>query len=76
MSPHRCRELPHRCGGHLIDLGGHLIDEGSYLRCRAGVSTSFEVGGWKTKVGGCDKARGQRPQDTRGVRGQAHPGNF
>ena len=34
-----------------------------------GVSTSFEVGGWKTKVGGCEEARGQRPQGTRGVRG-------
>ena len=46
----------------------------------SGVSTSFEVGGWKTKVGGCEEARGQRPRGTRGVWGHAHtpppPGKF
>ena len=36
----------------------------------AGVSTSFEVGGWKTKVGRCEEAK---PQGTRGVRGHAPP---
>ena len=41
-----------------------------------GVSTSFEVGGWKMKVGGCEEARDQRPRGTRGVRGHAPPGNF
>ena len=39
----------------------------------SGVSTSFEVGGLKTKVGGCEEARGQRPRGTRAVRGHAHP---
>ena len=27
---------------------------------RSGVSTSFEVGGWKMKAGGSDEARGRR----------------
>ena len=41
-----------------------------------GFSTSFEVGGWKTKVGGCEEARGRRARGIRGVRGHAPPGNF
>ena len=56
--------------------------EASQFRCdnllfgsTTGVSTSFEVGGWKTKVGGCDEARGQRPRGTRGVWGHAPTGN-
>ena len=52
--------------------GGGLAE----VHILSGVSTSFEVGGWKTKVGGCDEVRGQRPRDTRGVRGQAPPGKF
>ena len=42
----------------------------------AGVSTSFEVGGWKTKVDGSDEARARRRCGTRGVRGHVPMGNF
>ena len=62
---------------HLPNLW-HCLDHQHALKSQLqpGVSTSFEVGGWKTKVGDCDEARSRRPRDTRGVRGQAPSGNF
>ena len=50
-----------------------FCDEYSNLNTCTGVSTSFEVGGWKMKVGGCDEVRGQRPRGTRGVQEHAPP---
>ena len=63
--------LPYSLGGG-VPLG--YSQPGTYMSglYSSGVSTSFEVGGWKTKVGGCEEARGQRPRGTRGVWGHAH----